>query len=137
MTDSKKIKQEVQCVSPMGELMLRTWCMPRDANPSGDIFGGWTLSQMDIAGAMMAHRETCGRTVTIAVDKTEFHEPMFIGDTLCCYARVKKVGTTSITIEIEAWATRKNTRNHIQMTSGIFTYVAIDENRNPRKISKN
>lgn len=121
------VQKEVRCTSPMGELALRTWCMPADTNPYGDIFGGWLMAQMDIAGAITANRVSGGRAVTIAVDKMEFHLPVGVGDVLCCYADVSRIGKSSITVKIEAWVTRKNTCDHIKVTEGIFTYVAVDE----------
>ena len=130
------VRKEVRCTSPMGELALRTWCMPGDTNPYGDIFGGWLMAQMDIAGAITANRVSCGRAVTIAVDKMEFHLPVSVGDVLCCYADVERLGNSSITIKIEAWVTRKNTSDHIKVTEGIFTYVAVDDNCQKRQVTK-
>lgn len=131
---SDTITYEMHCTSPMGILSLRTWCMPEDTNPYGDIFGGYLLGQMDIAGALHANREAEGRTVTIASDRVEFHHPVAVGDILCCYTDTIKTGTTSITVKVEAWATRKETNIHEKVTEGIFTYVAIDENKKPRPI---
>jgi len=130
----KNQKIEVACESEQGELALRTWCMPADTNPSGDIFGGWLMAQMDIAGATTARKIAKGRTATVAVDGMEFLKPVFVGDILCCYAKVVKTGNTSITLKIEAWATRKNSDIHEKVTEATFTFVAIDENRKPRKI---
>lgn len=116
---------------------LRTIAMPADANPNGDIFGGWLLSQMDLAGAIIAQERCGGRVVTIAVDAMKFHKPVFIGDEVSCYARMEKEGTTSMRVHIDTWARRRNTREDVQVTEGTFTYVAIDENRKPIPIGKN
>jgi acyl-CoA thioesterase YciA len=110
--------------------------MPADTNPSGDIFGGWVLSQMDIAGAIVAGKKANGRIVTVSLEAMKFHLPVFVGDVLCCYADVVKVGRTSIQIKIEAWAMRNFDPERVLVTEGIFTYVAIDEDRKPRIISK-
>lgn len=133
MTDAK---DEITCVDERGELALRTWCMPSDTNPSGDIFGGWLMAQMDIAGAVTARKIAKGRTATVAVNGMEFHKPVFVGDILCCYTKVEKIGTTSMTINIEAWVTRKNTDHHVKVTQGTFVFVAIDDERKPRAIEQ-
>ena len=122
--------------TPEGELSIRTVAMPADANPSGDIFGGWLLSQMDVAGGIIAHRISRGRTVTVAVDAMKFHLPVFVGDILCCYAAVARIGTTSIAVKVEAWAERRDSIVKVKVTEGVFTYVAIDENRKPRPVAK-
>lgn len=129
--------QETTSTIPKGDLELRTWCMPSDTNPSGDIFGGWLLGQMDIAGAITARKIAKGRTATIAVNSMEFHQPVFVGDILCCYTHVEKIGTSSITINIEAWVNRKNSTENLKVTEGVFTFVAIDDDRRPRPIKTN
>lgn len=121
---------------PQGELSVRTLAMPGDTNPNGDIFGGWVLSQMDIAGAIVAGKRAKGRTVTVSLEAMKFHLPVFVGDVLCCYADVVKVGRTSIQIKIEAWAMRNFDPERVLVTEGIFTYVAIDEHRKPRPVPK-
>lgn len=120
--------------APNGELSIRTVAMPADANPSGDIFGGWLLSQMDVAGGIIAHRIALGRAATIAVDAMKFHLPVFVGDILCCYAAVSRIGRTSIAVRVEAWAERRNSTVRVKVTEGTFTYVAIDEQRKPRPL---
>ena len=120
---------------PQGDLAIRTMAMPADANPDGDIFGGWVLSQMDIAGGIYTKRVAQGRTVTIAVDAMNFHLPVFVGDVLCCYCDTIKTGSTSISVKIEAWAVRQYSTDRVKVTEGIFTYVAIDENRRPKKMA--
>jgi acyl-CoA thioesterase YciA len=108
--------------------------MPADANPSGDIFGGWLMSQMDLAGANAASRRCRGRCATIAVDGMIFHEPVFIGDEVSLYATVVKVGRTSMTIRIEAWRRSRTGDVRNKVTEAIFTFVATDENRKPRPV---
>ena len=117
-----------------GELMLRTFAFPADANPAGDIFGGWLLGQMDIAGASLARRRAHGRVATVAVAQMAFKLPVFVGDEVSCYCRVVKVGRTSVTVEVEAWARRHDDSGTVMVTEGIFTYVAIGADRRARPI---
>jgi acyl-CoA thioesterase YciA len=119
---------------PQGEPALRAIAMPADANPHGDIFGGWLLSQMDLAGGTVATRRAKGRTVTVAVTAMTFHRPVFIGDEVTCYANILKVGNTSITVKVESWVRRGIGQEHIEVTEGIFTYVAVGEDRRPRPV---
>ena len=119
---------------PVGELAIRTQAMPADTNPSGDIFGGWVLSQMDIAGGVYSSSLARGRTVTVAVDGMTFHRPVLVGDILCCHVQTIKTGNTSLSIKVEAWVSRNFRR--FKVTEGIFTYVAIDEDRKPRPIGE-
>lgn len=121
---------------PRGNLTIRTLAMPSDTNPAGDIFGGWLLSQMDIAGNLVSKKIAKGRTVTIAVDSMTFLLPVFVGDTVCLYTDVKKVGRTSITVFVEAWANRQYTEDRVKVTEGNFTFVAVNEDRTPRVIEK-
>jgi acyl-CoA thioesterase YciA len=123
-------------VEPRGELALRTYAMPMNANPSGDIFGGWVLSQMDIAAGITAGQRAKGRVVTVAVDAMQFHLPVHVGDVLCVYSEVKKVGRTSISIGLEAWALRDKIGNRVKVTEGTFTFVAIDEDGVPQQVPK-
>ncbi|MGE0566056.1 MAG: acyl-CoA thioesterase [Alphaproteobacteria bacterium] len=120
--------------APRGELSIRTVAMPADANPFGDIFGGWLLSQMDIAGGIIAGRRAHGRTATVAVEAMKFHLPVFVGDILACYAYVTRVGTTSIAVKVEAWAERRDSTELVKVTEGVFTYVAMGPNRRPRPV---
>jgi acyl-CoA thioesterase YciA len=122
---------------PIGELTLRTLAMPADTNPSGDIFGGWLLAQMDIAGGILAKQRAAGRVATIAVDGMIFHKPVFVGDVVCCYAHLERVGTTSMSIRIQAWAIRAERQSErAKVTEGVFTYVAIGVDRRPRQIDR-
>jgi len=123
-----------QATSPRGELAIRTLAMPADANPHGDIFGGWVLGQMDIAGGMAARKRAQGRVATVAVDAMSFHLPVFVGDVLCCHTEIARVGRTSLTVRVEAWATRLETGEQVRVTEGTFVYVAIDKNRKPRPV---
>lgn len=109
----------------------------QDSNPSGDIFGGWILSQMDLAGASRAYQVVGGRVVTVGVEAMSFHKPVFLGDQVSFYTKVFKVGSSSITIKIESWALRHNrgqNYEYIKVTEGLYTYVHIDENRKSTKI---
>ena len=119
-----------------GELVVRVLAMPASTNPSGDIFGGWLLSQMDIAGGIFSKRYVGGNTVTVALDSMVFHRPVFVGDVLCCYFKLVKVGTTSLGVKVEAWIVREWSDEFIKVTEGIFTYVAIDRDRRPRPFKK-
>ena len=111
--------------------------MPADTNPAGDIFGGWVLSQMDIAGGLLSARVAKGRTVTVAIDSMTFHKPVLVGDTLCCYVEVQRIGKTSIQVKIESWVRRQfDEEDRVLVTEGIFTYVAVGPHRVPRKIEK-
>ena len=121
---------------PKGELAIRLLAMPADTNPLGDIFGGWVLSQMDIAGGLVCNRLASGRTVTVAVDSMTFHLPVLVGDTICCYVEVLKIGNTSIQVKVETWAQREFEDDRKKVTEGIFTYVAVGADRKPRKIKK-
>jgi acyl-CoA thioesterase YciA len=113
---------------------LRTIAMPADANPRGDIFGGWILAQMDLAGSTVAIRRAQGRIATIAVTSMTFHKPVFIGDELSCFVEIEKVGRTSICVRIESWVRRGVSGEAVKVTEGLFTYVAIGADRRPRPI---
>jgi len=119
---------------PRGTLTIRTLAMPGDTNPAGDIFGGWVLSQMDIAGSIHAVETVLGRVATVAVEAMTFIAPVKVGDVLCIYTSVERIGNTSITIGMEAWARRNRLANRVKVTEGRFVYVALDEHGNKRKI---
>jgi len=108
--------------------------MPTDTNPHGDIFGGWLVSQMDLAGSAAATRRAKGRVVTVSITGLSFHRPVFVGDEVACYAEVVKVGRTSITVKIESWAHRGIADEQIAVTDGVFTYVAVDAAGKPRPV---
>ncbi len=112
---------------PKGHPAIRTVAMPKDTNPNGDIFGGWILSQMDIAGGVTAGQCAYGRVATVGIEAMTFHRPVKVGDVLCCYTEVIRIGTTSVAVRIEAWALRGgNWMNQVKVTEGMFTYVALD-----------
>jgi len=117
-------------------LSTRAIAMPSDTNPSGDIFGGWLIAQMDIAGGNIASIKTKGRVVTVAIDALVFHKPVFVGDEVSCYAEVVRLGRTSLTLHIEAWVRRALANEVIKVTEGTFTFVAIDDDHKPREFPK-
>lgn len=122
-------------------LLLRTLAMPADTNPNGDIFGGWIMSQMDIAGGILAKSTTHGRIVTVAVDSMRFFHPVSVGDTVCCYGTVLKVGNTSLTIHLEVWVSKSwsddpDDSARRLVTEANFTYVSIDSDGNKRTINR-
>lgn len=121
-------------VMPQRMPSVRTLAMPADTNPAGDIFGGWLLSQMDIAAGSEGYVRARGRVVTIAVDAMTFHAPVFVGDLVSCYADIVRVGRTSLTFQVEAWARRGRTGEEVRVTQGRFTMVAVDEHGQPRPI---
>lgn len=116
------------------EPVIRVTSMPADANPYGDIFGGWLMSQMDMAAGLVAARYAKGRAVTIAVDGMVFHRPVLVGDEVSVYGELVRVGRTSMTIEIQAWRRARHDETREKVTQARFTFVAIDENRNPRPV---
>lgn len=119
---------------PNGNLQLRTLAMPADANPAGDIFGGWVLSQMDIAASIAAGQRANGRVATVAVEAMSFHKPVYIGDVLCVYSRIERVGRTSLAVELEAWALRGRIGEREMVTEGTFTFVALGKDGRPRPV---
>ncbi|MBF0562973.1 MAG: acyl-CoA thioesterase [Alphaproteobacteria bacterium] len=134
--ETSSSRQEETPASPQGELSTRTLAMPADCNPWGDIFGGWLMSQMDMAASLSAHRHARSRVVTVAVDKMELHLPVFVGDELSCYTAVVRSGRTSVTVKVEAWVHRRDDGDQLKVTQGLFTMVAIGEDRRPRAISR-
>lgn len=119
---------------PRGTLTLRTMAMPADANPAGDIFGGWVMAQMDLASGISAAERAKARVVTAAVKEMAFALPVKIGDTLSIYTEIERVGRTSITLCIEAWATRARYNKMEKVTAGTFIMVALDENGQPKPV---
>ncbi|WP_297112427.1 acyl-CoA thioester hydrolase YciA [uncultured Devosia sp.] len=119
---------------PKGALTIRTLAMPADTNPAGDIFGGWVMSQMDIAGAIAAVERARGRVVTVAVEAMTFIAPVKVGDVLCVYAEIERVGNTSITVGLEAWVRRNRLADRTKVTEARFVYVSLDENGQKRPI---
>jgi acyl-CoA thioesterase YciA len=116
------------------EPTLRVVPMPSDANYTGDIFGGWIMSQVDIAGSIPAIELAGGRVATIAVNSFVFKQPVMIGDVVSFYARVMRVGRTSITVDVEVYARRRELREEVKVTEATLTYVAVDDERRPRPV---
>jgi acyl-CoA thioesterase YciA len=121
---------------PLGrDPTLRVIPMPADANHTGDIFGGWIMAQVDLAGAVPAMRLAQGRVATVAVNSFVFKQPVFIGDIVSLYAEVVRVGRTSITVSVEVYAQhRAMADGGVKVTEAMLTYVAVDENRKPRVV---
>ncbi|KQT09812.1 acyl-CoA thioesterase [Methylobacterium sp. Leaf399] len=117
-----------------GPPVVRTIAMPADTNPSGDIFGGWLMGQMDLAAGNVAARRSRGRCATISVDAMTFHSPVFVGDEVSLYAWIVAVGRTSIRIQVEVWRRERTGEATIKVTEGRFTFVAIDAERRPRVV---
>jgi acyl-CoA thioesterase YciA len=117
-----------------GELTLRTLAMPADANAAGDIFGGWVMAQMDLASGIRAAERARGRVVTMAVKEMVFALPVKIGDTLCVYTDIVKVGRTSITLNVEAWAQRYLSHRMEKVTAAVFVMVALDSEGKPTAV---
>ncbi|HEY9056357.1 MAG TPA: acyl-CoA thioesterase [Aurantimonas sp.] len=116
---------------PKGDLTVRIPAMPADANANGDIFGGWVMSQMDLAAGIRGAERARGRVATIAVNALTFKRPVKIGDTLCVYSSIEKIGRTSITLAIEAWTKARASNARTKVTEGTFVMVAIDEAGRP------
>jgi acyl-CoA thioesterase YciA len=113
---------------------VRVTAMPGDSNPYGDIFGGWIMSQMDLAASSVASRHSSGRAVTIAVDGMTFHRPVFVGDEVSVYASLVKVGTTSMTIDVAAWRRARHSGDSYKVTQASFIFVAVGDDRQPRRV---
>lgn len=116
--------------------VLRVAPRPGDINANGHIFGGWVLSQMDIAAGIVASREAAGPVATVAIDAMEFLAPILLHDIISVYARVERIGRTSIAIRIQVIATRDRGQTEVKVTEGLFTFVALDENHRPRPIKR-
>jgi acyl-CoA thioesterase YciA len=121
--------------TPRGTMSIRTLCMPADTNHQGDIFGGWLLGQMDIAGGVFAGKVASGRCATVAVNGMTFKKPVLVGDVLCIYTDLIRVGTTSVSVHVEAWVLRRNQEPRMLVTEGTFVYVALGDDRKPRRIA--
>ncbi len=129
----------IDSAQPQGDLLLRTLAMPADTNPNGDIFGGWLVSQMDIAGGILAKETAQGRVVTVAVDSIQFIKPVKVGDVVCCYGSVEHIGTTSITTRLEVWVNPvlrddELHKGRFRVTAATFTYVAVDNEGRKRPV---
>ena len=120
--------------SERGEPAVRTLAMPADTNPSGDIFGGWVLAQMDLAAGIVAAQRAQGRVATAALDGMSFHKPVYVGDLVSCYAKVVRVGRSSMTVQVDTFVLRRRAGDEVKVTEGRFTVVAIDEEGRPRPL---
>ena len=120
--------------TPPGGPDLRTIAMPRDANASGDIFGGWTMSQMDLAGGTFAAQKAGGRVATVSVEAMTFLRPIAVGDEVSCFCTLERKGETSLTIKIETWARARAEHESTKVTEGLFTFVALDEHGKPKAL---
>ncbi|AFU18505.1 acyl-CoA thioester hydrolase YciA [Actinobacillus suis] len=123
---------------PEGKLILRTLAMPSDTNANGDIFGGWIMSQMDLGGAILAKELAKGRVVTVTVDKMIFHLPISVGDVVCCYGTLVKVGRSSMQVKVEVFIKQvyEGARERFRVTEALFTYVAVDKEGKSRAIPR-
>ena len=121
---------------PKGELAIQTLAMPAHTNSGGDIFGGWLVSQMDLAAGIMAKRVTRGRAVTIAIHTMTFLKPVHVGNLVSCYVNLVKMGNTSLTIAVEVWTEELASEKKNKVTEGTFVFVAIDANGKSREIPK-
>ncbi|MEL0209587.1 MAG: acyl-CoA thioesterase [Novosphingobium sp.] len=119
---------------PQGEPAIRITAMPADANPAGDIFGGWLMAQMDMAAGIVAARRAKGRAATIAVEGMTFHHPVHVGDEVSVYAALAKAGRTSMTIDVETWRRARTGEDRQKVTQARFFFVAIDDERKPRPL---
>ncbi|UUM29587.1 acyl-CoA thioester hydrolase YciA [Vibrio japonicus] len=129
------MSQEIN--APRGQLLLRTLAMPADTNANGDIFGGWIMSQLDLAGGILAKEISSGRIVTVSVSSIAFKKPVRVGDVVCCYGECTKIGRTSMSINLEVWVkpvTENGVQDRYQVCEATFNYVAIDNNGRPRPI---
>lgn len=120
--------------APRGALAIRTLAMPADTNPAGDIFGGWIMAQMDVAGGITAAARAGGRVVTVAATDMAFLKPVKVGDVVCVYCDLARIGRTSLTLHIEVWVLRRGHGDRIKVTSADITYVALDDKGRPRQV---
>jgi acyl-CoA thioesterase YciA len=125
-------EENEQLAEPRGELAARAIAMPADTNPNGEIFGGWIMSLMDQAGMMTATRHAQGRVTTVAVTDMAFHCPVRVGDVVCCYTELARIGRTSAAFHIEVWALRGGRGTRVKVTQAEFTFVALDAEGRPR-----
>lgn len=121
---------------PKGRLALQTVAMPKDTNANGDIFGGWLVSNMDMGAAIEGRHRAKSRVVTVSIDGLQFIRPVYVGDTVCCYADLIKVGRTSMQFKIEVWTLSIFEEDYKKVSHGVFTFVAIDENGKPHPVDR-
>jgi acyl-CoA thioesterase YciA len=135
MTSSPAKHPLVSLPTDRGEPVLKVLPMPADANMHGDVFGGWIMAQLDIAGSIPAARRAAGRVATVAVNAIQFRQPVFVGDLLSFYARIVRTGTTSITVEVDVYSERQRLDAEVvKVTEATLTYVATDEARRSRPL---
>ena len=135
-TEHKRGREETTTLPAGREPTLRVVPMPSDANYTGDIFGGWIMSQVDIAGSIPAIELAQGRVATIAVNSFVFRQPVMIGDVVSFYAKIVRVGRTSITVDVEVYARRRALLEVVKVTEATLTYVAVDDERRPRPVNR-
>jgi len=137
VTDTQAVPASADMATePTGDLCTRTLAMPADTNGNGDIFGGWLLSQMDIAGGIFASKIARSRTVTVAIEAMNFRKPVYVGDLVSVHATLVRIGRTSVTVHLEAWVLRRKEMRSILVTDGNFTYVSIDDQGHPQAIQR-
>lgn len=119
---------------PQGELAIQTLAMPADTNANGDIFGGWIVSQMDLAAGVIAKKLARGRVATVAIHSMTFLKPVHVGDVVSCYVSLSKRGNTSMTFAVEVWAQKAGNFDTYRVTEGVFIFVAIDSHGQPRSL---
>ncbi len=124
-------------IAPRGELAARHLAMPAHSNPAGNVFGGWIMASMDAAASMATTRIVDGPAVTVAVTSMVFIAPVKVGDTVCFYADAKRLGRSSVTLDVEVWVLREGRGERIKVTAAEFTFVAVDEAGKPRPIPRN
>lgn len=123
-------------MTPSGHLTIQTLAMPANTNPNGDIFGGWIVSQMDLAAGVMAKKIAKGRVATVAIHSMSFLKPVHIGDVVSCYVELTQLGNTSMTFHVEVWALPATQKEQFLVTQGVFVFVALDEFGKPRQVPK-
>jgi acyl-CoA thioesterase YciA len=137
MTDTPAVHASPNAESePSGDLCIRTLAMPADTNANGDIFGGWLLGQMDVGGGVFASKAAKSRTVTVAIEAMSFRKAVYVGDLVSVYGKLVRIGRTSVTVHLEAWAVRRREMQSILVTEGNFTYVSIDDSGHPQAIKR-
>jgi acyl-CoA thioesterase YciA len=135
MTDTPAAAPNAES-EPSGDLCIRTLAMPADTNANGDIFGGWLLGQMDVGGGVFASKVAKSRTVTVAIEAMSFRKAVYVGDLVSVYGKLVRIGRTSVTVHLEAWAVRRREMQSILVTEGNFTYVSIDDQGHPQAIKR-
>jgi acyl-CoA thioesterase YciA len=137
MTDAQAAHAPLNhATEPSGDLCIRALAMPADTNQNGDIFGGWLLGQMDLAGGVFSSKISKSRTVTVAIEAMNFRKAVFVGDLVSVHANLVRIGKTSITVHLEAWVLRRKEMQSILVTDGNFTYVSIDDQGRPQAIAQ-